>query len=63
MKTTDWRKSPPFITTRSGEGTHEVRIKLKDVAQMHDAHDLIMKAFEDANMLMASKEWADENQG
>lgn len=63
MNTTDWKKEPPFITTRSGDGTYEVRIKLKNVEQMHGAHDLVLKAFEDANMLMAQKEWADENQG
>lgn len=63
MKSVDWRKEPPFITTKSGDGNYEVMIKVKSAKQMHDAHDLVMRAFEDSNVLMAAKEWTDENQG
>ncbi len=43
--TRQWYHEPPFITQVSGGDTYAINVKLRDRTAMHDAHDLITKAF------------------
>lgn len=64
VKVIDWQQSPPFITSISGNGSYEVNVKVHSMAELHAAHDLVLKAFSDAHSdLLAKKRWADANQG
>ena len=36
----------PFITTISGQGSYEVRVKTASLTEMHTAHDLVLNAFQ-----------------
>jgi hypothetical protein len=63
VKVIDWQQSPPFITSISGDGSYEVNVKVHSMAELHAAHDLVLKAFSDAHSDLLAKRWADANQG
>jgi hypothetical protein len=46
--TKQWYHEPPFITQVSGGDAYAINVKLRDRTAMHDAHDLITKAFLEA---------------
>ena len=61
----DWRKTPPFITSESrGDGkTYQVVIRVRDMHQLHAAHDVVLKAFSDWLSDRIAAEYVDANQG
>lgn len=59
----DWHRSPPFITSLSGDGKYEVSIKVHSIEELHAAHDLVLKAFSDARSDLLARRIIDANQG
>lgn len=61
----DWRETPPFITAESGgDGvTYQVVVRVRDIHQLHAAHDVVLKGFSDWMSDRIAAEYIDAHQG
>lgn len=49
-----WRHDPPFITSTSARPDYYVTVKVRDIKALHDAHDIVLRAFSEAVRLGGS---------
>ncbi len=54
-----WRHDHPFITSTSARPEYYVTVKVRDIKALHDAHDIVLRAFSEAVRLGGSN--ADQN--